>query len=59
MTGEKCDPVDPTRANFFFGPTSDLENFSRLVNLPFLGCVYFTDRTGPSDRKFLFSKPSV
>ena len=24
------------RANFFFGPTSDLENFSRLVNLPFL-----------------------
>ena len=23
-------------ANFFFGPTSDLENFSRLVNLPFL-----------------------
>ena len=24
------------RANFFFGPTSDLENFSRLANLPFL-----------------------
>ena len=24
------------RANFFFGPTSDLENFSHLVNLPFL-----------------------
>ena len=23
-------------SQFFFGPTSDLENFSRLVNLPFL-----------------------
>ena len=30
------DNRQPTRANFFFGPTSDLENFSRLVNLPFL-----------------------
>ena len=28
--------VSPSRANFFFGPTFDLENFSHLVNLPFL-----------------------
>ena len=30
-----CREVPPTRANFFFGRTSDLENFSCFVNLPF------------------------
>ena len=28
----------PVRANFFFGRTSDLENFSCFVNLPFFLC---------------------
>ena len=31
-----CSSVETGLGQFFFGPTSDLENFSRLVNLPFL-----------------------
>ena len=32
---------------------------SLMVPFLYSGCVYFTDRTGPLDRKFLFSKLSV